>query len=222
MNTQTLSQRDPLSKQAKRGANGVDLSPMDPPQAYAPPAMEQVSLEEMHPFLRRFSEEHALFMAELDRFEGAILSIQKSGYTKELDGQLRHFFHFFDQDFASHSRREEVFLFPLLGERLISDGEHSPIGTPTALPKTAIDVMEDDHFKAIQLAAVVLNFMGLSFRLPDEHSKLLVLDAALEQGKALVELLRLHIFREDNLVFPSAHRLISQVEFDRMESRVGI
>ena len=78
--------------------------------------------------------------------------------------------------------------------------------------------MEDDHLKAVQLAAVILNFMGLALRLKDEPSRLIVLDSALEQGKDLVELLRLHIFREDNIIFSAAHRLISKNEFDHFEA----
>lgn len=224
MNTQNLNEIDPLIKQPKQGVIGMDLSPMDPPEAYAPPTMNRVSPEEMHPFLRKFCEEHLVFMEELKIFEEAILSIQKTGFTKELDRNLRHFFHFFDSDFVPHSHREEVTFFPLLKERLIADGEHSqssrinPLGIDKSTdPTTAIDVLEDDHVKAVQLAAVVFNFLGMAFRLPDEKSRLIVLDTALEQGKNLVELLRLHIFREDNVVFSSAHRLISMAEFDRLQ-----
>ena len=64
------------------------------------------------------------FMEELNAFEAAILSIQKTGYTRESDAKLRHFFHFFDQEFTPHHRREEATLFPLLRERLIASGEH--------------------------------------------------------------------------------------------------
>lgn len=215
METQKLNQIDPLKKQPEEGLSGDGLSPMDPPEAYSPPAMDRVPPEEMHPFLRKLSEEHVAFMEELKDFDEAILSVQKTGYTKELDSKLRHFFHFFDHDFTTHNRREERVLFPLLNERLIADGEHSTGNNPT----TATDIMEDEHLKAVQLAAVILNFMGLAFRLPDEKSRLIVLDAALEQGKNLVELLRLHIFREDNVVFSSAHRLITKAELDQMQKR---
>ena len=212
-----LNRVDPLRKQPDKGlddGDGEGLSPMDPPDAYAPPSVAPVSPAEMHPFLRKFRDEHVPFMEELNAFEETILSIQKTGFTKESDAKLRRFFHFFDHVFVPHSRREEVALFPLLHERLIADGEHSKGEVPT----TAIDLMEDEHAKAMQLAAVVLNFLGLAFRLPDERSRLIVLDAALEQGKNLVELLRLHIFREDNMVFALAHRLISRAEFDQMQS----
>ncbi len=195
--------------------SGAGLSPMDPPDAYAPPSVEPVPAADLHPFLRKFRDEHVPFTEELNAFEETILSIQKTGYSKESDTKLRHFFNFFDEEFIPHNRREEAALFPLLHERLIAKGEHGK-GEVAA---TAIDLMEDEHTKAVQLAAVILNFMGLAFRFPDERTRLIVLDAALEQGKNLVELLRLHIFREDNVVFSLAHRLISRAEFDEMQSR---
>ena len=218
MEVHKLNRIDPLRKQAERGLDsGNGLSPMDPPDAYAPPSVEPVSAAELHPFLRKFRDEHVPFMEELNAFEAAILSIQKTGYTKESDATLRRFFHFFDHEFIPHSRREEATLFPLLHQRLIADGEHGKGGVPT----TAVDLMQDEHAKAMQLAAVVVNFLGLVFRLPDERSGMIVLDAALEQGKNLVELLRLHVFREDNVVFSLAHRLISTAEFDQMRSRAA-
>lgn len=188
------------------------LSPMDPPDAYAPPSMEPVALEEMHPFLRKLAEEHQPLLAEVDAFEDAIRTIQTDGYTKEMDARIRHFLNFLDEEFIVHNRREEAVLFPLLHKRLLASGEHGSGKDP----HTPVDLMQDEHIKAVQLAAVILNFLGLAFRLPDEGSRLTVLDAALEQGKFLVELLRLHIFREDNLVFPLAHRLITPAEFNQM------
>ncbi len=215
MNARILNRIDPLKKQAERGMDGENaLSPMDPPDAYAPPSMEPVPAGLLHPFLRHFMDEHVPFMQELNAFEEAILSIQQTGYTREADAKLRQFFNYFDQEFTPHHRREEALLFPLLRERLLASGEHGS----GSVPATATEVMEDEHAKAMQLAAVVVNFLGLVFRLPDERSSMIVLDAALEQGKNLVELLRLHVFREDNVIFTLAHRLISTAEFDRLQS----
>ena len=61
-----------------------------------------------------------------------------------------------------------------------------------------------------------LNFLGLAFRFPDQQTRLIVLDAALEQAKFLVELLRLHVFREDNVIFPLAQQLLTPTEFEEM------
>jgi hemerythrin-like domain-containing protein len=216
MNTQELNKIDPLAKQASHTMGKPSLSPMDPPEAYAPPSLNQVLVETMHPFLKKLVDEHTLFLTELGIFEETILSIQRTGFTRELDAALKHFFHFFDEEFVIHSRREETDLFPLLRERMIAEGEHGTGENPT----TPIDIMNDDHLKAVQLAAVILNFRELAFRLADEKSRLIVLDAALEQGKNLVELMRLHIFREDNIVFPQAHRLILHSEFDEITEKV--
>ena len=209
----TLKRMDPIKKQPLRGSLEQEgMSPMDPPDAYAPPNAPSVSLEEMHPYLRQLVEEHQPLLGEVDSFENVILSIQKIGYTKVADSQLKHFLNFLDEEFIAHNRREETSLFPLLRRRLLASTEHG-IGRD---PQTPVDLMQDEHIKAAQLAAVILNFLGLAFRFPDERTRLIVLDAALEQSKFLVELLRLHVFREDNLIFPLAHQLITADEFDQM------
>ena len=218
MEVHKLNRMDPLHRQADRGLDVAHgLSPMDPPDAYAPAGIEPVPVEALHPFLRKFRDEHVPFMNELNAFEAAVLSIKNNGYTKEADAKLRHFFQYFDREFVPHSRREEATLFPLLRQRLIASGEHGS----GSVPATATEVMEDEHAKAMQLAAVVVNFLGLVFRLPDERSAMIVLDAALEQGKSLVELLRLHVFREDNIVFSLAHRLIAAAEFDAIQLKAA-
>lgn len=191
------------------------LSPMDPPDSYMPPASESVPYEEMHPFLQKLIDEHKDFSNELDNFEETLISIQKNGIAKETNGKLRNFFQFVDDHSIPHHQKEEKILFPLLAERLIEKGEHSKGPSPS----TAVDMLEDDHIKSIQLAATVFNLFALSGRLPDHDSRLVVLDTALQQGKALAELLRLHIFREDFIVFPLAHKYISKNEFDEMKEK---
>jgi|GEM_PF-214395 len=215
INIKNLKISDPIQKQPEQGVEGEGISAMDPPGAYAPPATVALKPEDAHPFLRQFFDDHAVFLTELNNFENAILEIQKDGFTKELDFKLKQFFHFYDVELMPHNQREERILFPILHQRLIEAGEFGKGKVPT----TAIDLMEDEHVKAMQLSTVVLNFLGLAFRLPDERSRLIVLDSALEQGKSLVELLRLHLFREDNVVFPLAHRYITQAEFDAMQAR---
>lgn len=204
---------DPVMTQSLHGlATPGGISPLDPPDAYAPPRMTPVAVADMHPFLQRLVAEHVPFLREVEAFENALLSIRKNGYTKVADGQLRHFLNFFDEEFIAHHRREETALFPLLRQRLLAAGEHGS----GADPQTPVELMQDEHLKAIQLAAVILNFLGLAFRFPDEQTRLTVLDAALEQAGFLVELLRLHIFREDNMIFPLAQQLITPGEFEQM------
>lgn len=204
---------DPIKRDAEKDCPDDGISPMDPPDAYAPPKKEEeVDYKKMHPFLQRFHTEHQKLEKELNQFEEAILTIQKEGITKEADAKLRHFFHYLDEEISEHNQREEKLLFPLLQEKLIEHGEYSKGEEKT----TAIDVLEADHGKALQLTAVIFNFFGLSIRLPDTNSRLIVLDSAIEQGKELVENLRLHSFREETIILPLAHKYISKKEFDAL------
>lgn len=206
---------DPVEKQPERGFDHEEgASPMDPPDAYAPPALDRVTSEELHPFLRGLGEDHASFLVEIQTVEDAIHSVKDIGFTENVYRALVHFLGVLDQDFVPHSRREEMALFPLLAERLLESGEHSKGSAPT----TAVNLMLDEHLKANRAAAVILNFIEIATRLPDEKSRLIMVGAALREALNLVELLRLHIFREDNVVFASAHRLISTAELDEMHS----
>lgn len=209
---------DPIHAQAEKGVTDEGLSPMSPPEAFDPPAdSPAIPIEELHPFLRELQEEHAALKDSLNSFETAILAIQKEGFKKEHDQQIRNFFEFFDTEFIPHNRQEERYLFPVLKEKYIELGEHTPghkIDTP-------ISILEDDHVTALQLASVIFNFFALAMRLPDHSSRLVVLDAALEQAKGLVELMKLHIFREDNIIFAFAHKTLSQEELDMMQAKGG-
>lgn len=203
---------DPLKRMAEKQSDQEEFSPMDPPDAYAPPGMETVPYEVLHPFLQQLMDDHKAVIKELDAFEDVLVHMQQEGVGRDVNQRLSHFFRFLDDDIVRHQVKEEKILFPLLQERLIEKGEHSH--GPVA--KTAVDMLEDDHIKVMQLAAVTFNFFGLAPRLPDPASRGLVLDAALEQGKTLIELVRLHIFREDNIVFPLAHKHLAADEFDTM------
>ena len=102
----------------------------------------------------------------------------------------------------------------------MSSGEHSTSAIPGAKVSTAVDLMKSDHLQYLQISAVMTNFFGISKRLPDEQSRLYVLDAAVRQGRKLIEDLKLHIFREDEVLFSLAHNLIKPEEFDQM-ARLG-
>ena len=207
---------DPLKRMAERQSDQEEFSPMDPPDAYAPPGLDAVPYEAMHPFLRQLMDDHKTVTEELDALEDLLVRLRQEGVRRDVNQRLSHFFRFLDEEIVRHQVKEEKILFPLLQQRLLDHGEHSH----GPVPKTAVDMLEDDHIKVMQLAAVTFNFFGLAPRLPDPASRALVLDAALEQGKTLIELLRLHIFREDNIVFPLAHKHVTSDELDAMAHQV--
>ncbi|MBT4478160.1 MAG: hypothetical protein HOC66_02015, partial [Flavobacteriales bacterium] len=63
---------------------------------------------------------------------------------------------------------------------------------------------------------LAFNLIGISSRLPDEDSKNIVSDMAYQNSLELIEMLRLHIYREDETLFQLAHQLISSEEFEEM------
>jgi hemerythrin-like domain-containing protein len=219
LDIEKLQTTDPLKRMVEKQSEQEEFSPMDPPDAYSPPGGEAIPYEKMPPFLQKLMDEHNAGLKELDAFEKVLMQLQKQGLKpdKQVDAGLRRFFSFLDEHIVPHNLKEEKILFPLLQKRLLEKGEHSQ----GQYPKTAVDMLEDDHIKLTQLAAVTFNFLGLAARLPDAASRAITLDAALEQGKALVELLRLHIFREDNVVFSLAVKHFTQDEFKVMEKQLA-
>ncbi|MBS1949110.1 MAG: hemerythrin domain-containing protein [Bacteroidetes bacterium] len=213
MNTKIFSETDYLKRNVEKDTDGkIEYSPMEPPDAYHPTGMIAVPYEELSPFLKHLYDEHKMILQELEKFEAALLSIRKDGITKELNQKLAAFFQFLDDKIVLHHLKEERLLFPLLHERLLNKGEHSPVSAP----ETAVDMLEDDHIKTMQLATLCFSLMGISSRLTDAGSRTILVDTALEQGTALVELLRLHLFREDNVVFALAHKHLTTAESERM------
>jgi hemerythrin-like domain-containing protein len=66
------------------------------------------------------------------------------------------------------------------------------------------------------LGALTFNLLGLAPRFRDEQSKMFTYDVAFNNGKELIELIRLHVFREDNTMFPLAQKYISAQQFDEI------
>jgi len=136
--------------------------------------------------------------------------IKANRIQEKVRSVLADFFQFFDNNITRHNIKEEKLLFPLLRQRYVETGEHSKSQEQT----TAVDMLEDDHIKFIQIAAITFTLFGLIPRLPDHSSRNVVLDLALEQGKTLIEQLRLHIFREDKVVFPFAQKNLTKDEVE--------
>jgi hemerythrin-like domain-containing protein len=213
-----LSKQDPVKRNVDKGLEQVENSPMDPPDAYAEPSIEGVPYEEMPALIKLFMDEHKAAMDQINDFEKALVQFKTNGYKLEpkINEIFGNFFRFFDDHLLEHNQKEEKNFFPLLNKKLIESGEHSN----GPVPKTAIDIMEDDHVKFIQLGALTFNFLGLASRLKDDVSRTFVYDVSYENGRELIELLKLHIYREDHTLFPLAVKLISKEEFEKLASGV--
>jgi len=214
-----LQQNDPLTRNVEKDVTpDEENSPMDPPGAYEGNPVLDVDATKMHSLLKRFINEHVVASEKLKMFENALVELKENGYnfTDNINLSFTEFFKFFDANILEHNRNEEKALFPLLHKKLIESGEHGK----GEEPQTAVDIMEDDHVKFIQLGALSFNLFGLAARITDERSKFFIFDVAYQNARELIEMLRLHIYREDNTLFPLAQKLISSSEFDTLEKAI--
>lgn len=213
-----LQRQDPVKKQEEKGLDEQEESPMDPPNAYEEPGKVQMNKETASSIVQLFMDEHQQVMKSISKFEEGIVAYKTNGYklTKEINESFSEFFKCLDEEILPHNRKEEKVLFPVLNKKLIEAGERSKGEKPV----TAIDIMEDDHIKFIQLGALAFNLLGLATRMADERSRIFILDTAYETSRELVELLKLHIYREDATLFPLAEKYISKEEFSLLQKEM--
>lgn len=211
-----LKEEDPIVRNVEKDTGVAEMSPMDPPGAYEANVPEAEEVVVNHPLLKRYMAEHENVKRVLDKFEKAMVDYREADFTlnDEINDGLREFFQFFEDELLDHNRREEHQLFPLLQKRLVESGERS--NSTDGHPTTAIDLMEDDHVKFIQLGALAFNLLGLAAHLPDARSRSYTYQVAFSNARELIELIRLHIYREDHVLFPMAQKLITKEEMDAM------
>ena len=211
------NEEDPLKRLVEKDSGGRELSPMEPPDI-SNASVQPANFEKYHDCLKQLVHEHQDFNEKLSEFEKAILFFKENGLQKQdkIKDSINNFFAYIDHSILPHNRMEEKTLCHLLNERLKTNEMYSKNGSSN----TVVDIMEDDHSKLIQLSALTFNLLGLAKRLPDQNSRLIVLDIAIEQSMAMIELLRLHIYREDHIVFDLAHQLLSEDELTQIKQQM--
>ncbi len=147
-----MQNTDPLKRMVEKQTNQKEFSPMSPPDAYDQPDTEAIPYEKMSPFIQKLMDDHKECLKKLDLFEDILSQLQKNGLSPDpkIDEGLREFFTFLDEKIVAHNLKEEKILFPLLQKRLLEKGEHGKGPNP----KTAVDMLEDDHIKLMQLTYI--------------------------------------------------------------------
>lgn len=198
-------EKERLERLVEHGLEGEVSSPMDPPAPYDLSQPLKIPFEDLAPPLRDLVSDHEKFLPRIDAFEKAILEFKKNTYkmTPDVSQSFKAFFEMIDTEMLDHHIKEEKVLFPLLRKYLIERGECSP-GRP---PRTAIELMENDHLGTMQTASLVFNLIGLGSKIQHPESRNIVLDHAVEQAREMIESLRLHIFKENQVLFPQAQQL---------------
>ncbi len=197
---------------------GMPLSPMEPPEATAPPSIEAVEYADLKGPLKQLWDEHEDYLKVLAVLDNALIALRENSWlmTPEISTGIKHFFQYVDERASSHNNKEERALFPVLREKLIEAGECSPGEDKT----TPVDVMEEEHDKVGQSAAIMFTLLGLAPRVEDEKIRNMLFDHACNLGQEIVETMKLHIFRENNIIFPLAQKLIADEDWDSIHKKM--
>lgn len=209
-----LKEEDPILRNADKEENLEEFSAMDPPDAFDKSRTIGVDYGTLNSFTQELIDEHEELLKMVDEFDKNLISFKENGFIidREINDGFNRFFLYFDEHIVPHNRKEERDFFRILHDRLIESGEHG-VGDE---PSTAVDLMEDDHSKFLQLAALCFNLLGLGTRLKDLESRAITFDLAFNNGRELTELLKLHIFRENETLFPLAEKLLTSQDFERI------
>jgi hypothetical protein len=216
-----LKEEDPILRNAAKNDESDEISEeysaMDPPNAYDNDRVVGSNYDAMDSFLQELMDEHKEVIEKTAAFDNALIKFKTNGFQfeDEINKAFNEFFVYFDDHILPHNRKEERHYFRLLHDRLIESGEH---GTGED-PSTAVDIMIDDHVKFIQLAALTFNLLGLGTRLQDADSKIMTFDLAFNTGRELSEMIRLHVFREDETLFPLSQSLLTEEDFSIIHER---
>jgi hemerythrin-like domain-containing protein len=204
--------------------NGLEdntvCSPMNPPESHELSQKMAIPYENLAKPLQILVDEHREYLVVLDAFEQALADFRTSGFImdEKISKTFGNYFEFVDKHVMAHNHKEEKSLFPLLRSRFIATGECSPgmnVTTPT-------DVMEDEHLRVAQASNLVFNLLGLGAKMRDVEDRRVIFMHATEQGREIVEIMRLHIFRENNVLFPLAQKLITEDEFSDIGRKMAI
>jgi len=214
-----LSKSDPIKRNVLKDIDSDGQSPMDPPEALDESKNVKFDTDQIPEAIQILLDEHKATLELVNAFEEALKEYVESNYemTDKINEAFSNFYSHIDKDLVVHNAKEEKALFPILHKKLKETGEHSD----EEIPRTAVNLMEDDHNQFVQLGTLSFNFFGLAPRLNDDKSRLFVLETATRSARELVELIKLHIYREENKLFPLAQQLISADEFKAIRTEIN-
>lgn len=217
LNLKELNRIDPLKKSAEVSAQdmGNELSPMSPPEAYEPPSDSQIDYDSLHPFLQNLMDDHVDLKKKLKELKVVFDQPKRGNEINQTTLRaLDTFLQFFNEEFTPHNQKEESKLFPLLNDKLIENGEHSP----TKEKFTGVKILKDDHTNAARLEGILSQLLKIILSLDHEPSKEIIYQELKKRGNELIDLMQLHIFREDFIIFGMAQELLTIEQLDEMYS----
>jgi len=169
-----------------------------------------------------FVEEHNHGLAALEKMERGADSLRANGYSAEALGLIKEANDFIKTEVKAHNQKEEDALFPVL--------------SPYMPSPSIIDVIVEEHRelwdKEEDLQSLLSSLLGDHQELWAEEDRLETLlnapDAAdnagaiAESAYNIIYMLRDHIDKENNILFPSAQSILNEAEVAEVVEKMGL
>lgn len=143
--------------------------------------------------LARFEEEHRAALAQLARLDRALSDLAEKGTVGSSMAAAREVLAFLQDAVQRHNQDEELALFPLLAD-------HAPC-----------EVFEEEHGTLRDLESR----FAMALDAKD-------IDAVAGTGRVIVDLLRAHIDRENEVLFPAARNLLGASGLQQVAERLAV
>ena len=169
-----------------------------------------------------FVEEHNHGLAALEKMEQGADSLRENGYSAEALALIKEANEFIKTEVKAHNQKEEDALFPIL--------------SPYMPSPSIIDVIVEEHRelwdKEEDLQGLLTSLLGDHQELWNEEDRLEALlnapnaadnaAAIAESAYNIIYMLRDHIDKENNILFPSAQSILNPAEVAEVDAKLGL
>jgi len=169
-----------------------------------------------------FVEEHNHGLAALEKMERGADSLREKGYSAEALNLIKEANEFIKTEVKAHNQKEEDALFPVLSPHMPSP--------------SIIDVIVEEHRelwdKEEDLQSLLRSLLGDHQELWAEEDRLEELlnapdaadnaEAIAQSAYNIIYMLRDHIDKENQILFPSAQSILSDEEVAQVAGRMGL
>lgn len=153
--------------------------------------------------IQTLRHQHEEGLGKLNELEDAVVNLEDKGLNSEDVSSVRSAVSFINTEIRQHNQREEDVLFPELEKHIPQQGPTSVMRSEHRELWNKLDELEA-NIKTIESAGG-----------KNDNS---VLETLLGTARDIISLLRNHIAKENNVLFPLALNILSQDQIDRINS----
>jgi hemerythrin-like domain-containing protein len=149
--------------------------------------------------LDKLAADHRSALQVLQDIKQTSESLVTSEFAEQTFARFIEAVDFIDGEVRTHNMQEEEFLFPELEKTLPAQGP--------------MHVMRAEHHQLYTSYAGLQELISAVRQSKDDQAKRIELA---EKAKVLVNLLTNHIYKEDNILFPMARRMLTPEQLERI------